>query len=106
MSKSRCLLVLVFLGSIALVPMGSWANAIHPDQPSICDAVAGNLVMNCGFETNDFSHWTVTMAASDSNLFISPISHNGSFAAAFEAIGTTDDSISQAFRVRPGGTFT
>lgn len=45
MSKSRCLLVLVFLGSIALVPMGSWANAIHPDQPSICDAVAGNLVM-------------------------------------------------------------
>lgn len=102
MSKSPCLLVLVFLGSIALVPMGSWANAIQPDQPSICDAVAGNLVMNCGFETSDFSHWTVTMAESNSNLFISPISHSGSFAAAFEAFGTTDDSISQVLSTTAG----
>jgi hypothetical protein len=27
---------------------------------SICDAVAGNLVTNCGFETGDFTGWTVT----------------------------------------------
>jgi hypothetical protein len=27
---------------------------------SICDAVAGNLVANCGFETGDFTGWTLT----------------------------------------------
>ena len=27
---------------------------------SICDSVAGNLVENCGFETGDFSMWSVT----------------------------------------------
>src|ERR1700728_1754539 len=27
---------------------------------SICAAVAGNLVANCGFETGDFTGWTVT----------------------------------------------
>jgi hypothetical protein len=27
---------------------------------SICNAVAGNLVTNCGFETGDFTGWTIT----------------------------------------------
>ena len=27
--------------------------------PSICDSVANNLIKNCGFETGDFSDWTV-----------------------------------------------
>jgi hypothetical protein len=28
--------------------------------PSQCDAIAGNLVTNRGFETGDFSGWTLT----------------------------------------------
>src|SRR5690242_19872650 len=28
--------------------------------PSACDAVAGNLIVNCGFESGNFSGWTVT----------------------------------------------
>jgi hypothetical protein len=58
MSKSRCLLALVVLGSITLVPVTSGANAIHPDPASICDHVAGNLVKNCGFETGNLTDWT------------------------------------------------
>jgi hypothetical protein len=27
---------------------------------SVCDAVAGNLVTNCGFETGDFTGWTLS----------------------------------------------
>src|SRR5262249_7226650 len=30
------------------------------DPPSICDAVIGNLVVNCGFETGDTTGWTLT----------------------------------------------
>ena len=56
MSKSRCLLAFAILGSIALVPVASWADALHPDPANISDAVAGNLVKKCGFETGDFSH--------------------------------------------------
>ena len=29
-------------------------------SPSLCDAVSGNRVMNCGFETGDFTNWTPT----------------------------------------------
>jgi hypothetical protein len=28
-------------------------------SPSLCNAIAGNLVPNCGFETGDFTGWTV-----------------------------------------------
>src|ERR1700728_1963068 len=27
---------------------------------SLCDAVTGNLVSNCGFETGDFTGWTIS----------------------------------------------
>ena len=102
MSKSRCLLALVFLGSITLAPVTSWANA------SICDAVAGNLVMNCGFETGDFSHWTVTNAASRSFIAVinnPPLVHSGNFVAEFGALGTTDDSISQVLSTTASRSF-
>ena len=107
MSKSRCLLALVFLGSIAFLPMASWADAVHPDPPSICDAVAGNLVKNCGFETGDFSDWTVTHAAGGIlAVGIDPlVIHSGFFVAAFGAEGATDDSISQVLSTTAGHDF-
>ncbi len=30
------------------------------DPVSVCDAIAGNLVTNCGFETGDFTNWTLS----------------------------------------------
>jgi hypothetical protein len=30
---------------------------VAPDDPSLCDGTAGNLVMNCGFETHLFPPW-------------------------------------------------
>jgi hypothetical protein len=39
---------------------------------SICASVGGNLVLNCGFETGDFTNWTVGGAVSggfDGNFF-------------------------------------
>jgi hypothetical protein len=39
--------------------------------PSICDADPGNPVANCGFETGDFTDWTLSgaYALSQTNLF-------------------------------------
>ena len=71
MPKSRGLLAFAILGSIALVPV---ANASDPFRASICDHVAGNLVMNCGFETGNFSDWTVTPAASGKDIVVTFLS--------------------------------
>jgi hypothetical protein len=53
----------VLAGSLALATFASAkelpVKGIIPDPPSICDAVAGNLVTNCGFELG-LSGWTET----------------------------------------------
>jgi len=54
---------------------------------SICDGAGGNLVQNCGFETGDFSGWTVTPAASNSRLYVTSIAYSGYFGAVFGASG-------------------
>jgi hypothetical protein len=38
---------------------GLWSAMPAMAGSSICDAVSGNLVTNCGFETGDFTGWTV-----------------------------------------------
>jgi hypothetical protein len=35
-------------------------GAMQSKASSVCDAVAGNLVTNCGFETGDFTGWTLS----------------------------------------------
>jgi hypothetical protein len=40
-----------------LVFCGSWVS--QASAASICDAVVGNAVANCGFETGDFTGWTL-----------------------------------------------
>jgi hypothetical protein len=37
-------------------------------SPSLCDSTAGNLVANCGFETADFTHWTLAGTDFDQGL--------------------------------------
>jgi hypothetical protein len=69
---------LIFSVVAAIAFMATQANA----APSECDAIPGNLVMNCGFETGDFTDWAVdanaTGVASD---FDGILPHSGSFFA-------------------------
>ena len=49
------------LSVAALVMFGLWsAMPALAGSSSICDAIAGNLVTNCGFETGDFTGWTIS----------------------------------------------
>ena len=45
---------------VALVLCGLWSASQAMASSSSCDAIAGNLVANCGFETGDFTGWTVS----------------------------------------------
>jgi len=75
-----------------------------PDPPSICDAIAGNLVSNCGFESG-ITDWTFTPAASGSDFLIvnnAAQANSGNGSVAFGATGSFDDSLSQTITDTPG----
>ena len=80
--------VLLFASFCFLVTSPVWAQ-------SICDAVAGNLVTNCGFETGDFTGWT-----QGGNLGFtgvsgsSPYVNSGNFGAQLGPVGS-DGTLSQ-----------
>jgi hypothetical protein len=55
------------LSVMFLIVCGSW-GASQAMASSICDAVPGNLVSNCGFETGDFTGWTISGNTDDPGL--------------------------------------
>ncbi len=77
---------------------------------SVCDAVAGNLVSNCGFETGDFSDWTVSNndgnTAVEPNSFYPPGTNSGEFFAALGDASSTPTTIAQTFSDAVGSTLT
>lgn len=75
--------------------------------PSLCNAIAGNLVANCGFETGDFTDWTATRAARGSSFGVNNDNpHSGTYEAAFGAFVPPDeDSISQTIATTAGDTY-
>ena len=66
--------------------------------PGICSA--GNLVLNGGFETGDFTGWTLTGNTSDTTVD-KILPHTGSFAASLGP-SPTDGLLSQALPTSPG----
>jgi hypothetical protein len=69
-------------------------------------ASAANLVTNGDFETGNFTGWTVTNAASGSNIAVRTIPPgHGTLGAAFGATGTASDSISQILATTPGASY-
>ena len=76
--------------------------AVHA-VPSECDAIAGNLVTNCGFETGDFTGWT--QSGNTGFTGVSSFSlHSGASGAFFGPAGS-DGFISQTLSTIPGATY-
>ncbi len=91
------------LALAAVVVLGFAAPTIKA-APSACDAVSGNIVLNCGFETGTFSSWTQTGNTGFTGVFSSPL-NSGNFGAEFGPIGSLG-GIQQNLVTVPGGLYT
>jgi hypothetical protein len=76
--KLRFFLTLLALLGLAAIPLSA---------ASICDAVVGNLVANCGFETGDFTGWVVTGNTGFTGVTGS-YANSGNYGGYFGAIGS------------------
>ncbi|MBA2590402.1 MAG: hypothetical protein H0U98_17450 [Alphaproteobacteria bacterium] len=87
------------LAATALLAIGSGsANA----TPSLCNAVAGNLLQNCGFESGSFSGWNTSPAPNGSDFGVAGTGYTGSFDAYFGASAGMPDAIGQTVLTTPG----
>jgi hypothetical protein len=69
---------------------------------SICDNTTGNLVLNCGFETGDFTGWALTGNVGYTGVTGS-YANSGNFGAYFGAVGS-DGYLSQTLLTTVAGT--
>ena len=86
--------------------LGSWCAGFA----LACAVLAGhtfaaNLVPNGGFETGNFTGWTVVPATSGSYIYVSPPGHTGNYSALFGASGAYDDTISQSLSTIAGQSY-
>jgi hypothetical protein len=72
--------------------------------PSICDAIAGNLVLNCGFETGIFSDWTVVTDGDGNTRVDSNIPNSGNFDAILGQV-RSDATLSQDLSTVVGDSY-
>jgi uncharacterized protein (TIGR03437 family) len=102
MKEFRSLFLCAFLAVFCALPsVGATPSA------SVCDTVAANLVLNCGFETGDFTEWLTTLAASGSDFdVIEYYPYSGTYAARFGALNGTNDYIDQSLATTPGHSYT
>jgi hypothetical protein len=92
-------------------------GATQSKASSVCDGVAGNLVANCGFETGDFTSWTLSgndVPGEAGNLYgvegqdlvdgISP--NSGSYQAFFATLDSNATKLSQDITTTAGDQYT
>ncbi len=92
--------VILALAGMAVLAPSAVATA------SECDAIAGNLVQNCGFETGDFTDWQVTgIYAGVTGPFGGIDPHSGGDEADFGSIGS-DNVASQTISTHAGTSYT
>ncbi len=87
------------LGFLCALPDFAAANQ------SICDAVPGNLVANCGFETGDFTDWTITAAAGSDFDTIEYHPNSGIYGVRFGALDGVNDYLDQSLATTPGHSY-
>jgi hypothetical protein len=82
--------VLLFAAFCFLVTMPAWA------APSICNAVPGNVIINCGFEYGSFAGWT--QGGNLGATFVANFDYvnSGNYGAALGPVGS-DGTLSQSF---------
>lgn len=94
-----------FKGLLAVTVLIGFAGAASA-TPSECDAVSGNLVLNCGFETGDFTDWNT---AGDNNTFVASSfdegPNSGTFFAALGNVGF-NGIVSQIITDTAGASYT
>jgi len=81
---TRYLTTLLVLATCVALAMPAWA-----DVPSFC----GNELRNPGFETGDFSHWTLTTDGDGTDSVVGAYAHTGSYGV----WGDPGETISQVF---------
>jgi len=100
--------VVAALGLVGSAQGKTIAPSAGAGSPSICDAIAGNLVMNCGFESGDFTGWAQTPAfiGSDFSVRGGSIINSGDFGAGFGATNPPfEDKISQSIPTIAGDAY-
>ena len=106
----RTFFTLSFVFSCLLMVQGQGKAA------SICEAAAGNLVANCGFETGDFTSWNSTgndTPAEQDNLYgvegVDPFDsiapNSGDNQAFFADLVANSTTLSQTITTNPGDTY-
>jgi hypothetical protein len=104
---------LIFILTLSLAA-ATFANAkdlpvknIMPDPPSICDAVSGNLLTDCGFESG-FTGWVLTGNTVDSFATAGPllgvVANSGLNFAGLGPVGS-DGSLSQTVSTTVGQAY-
>ncbi|MGD0000496.1 MAG: carbohydrate binding domain-containing protein [Bryobacteraceae bacterium] len=94
--------LLVLVCAVAL-PLS--AGSLSP-----CDAQAGNLVVNCGFETGDFSGWTTggnfgATGVTSGPFYAYSVANSGTYYAVLGPVGS-DGILSQTLTTNPGDSYT
>jgi len=111
--RTLCVRSLLFAATIALAAVSAWADKVEPtptpepDPPSVCDAIVGNLVSNCGFESGSFGPWT--LSGNTSETFVEPAvgsyqPNSGTYFALLGAIGS-DDIMTQDIATTAGQSY-
>src|SRR5215472_12516355 len=78
----------IALAALTLIALPAFA------APDACQ-FAGNQVLNCGFETGDFTAWTLTGNTGFTGVTGSPYNYSGNFGAFLGPIGS-DGFLSQS----------
>jgi hypothetical protein len=87
--------VVVALAAMAVVAPSAVAD------PSACDAVVGNVVQNCGFETGNTSGWSIASAFTG----VDSVAHSGNYGLYAGTVGF-DGTVSQTVSTVASATYT
>lgn len=81
------------------ISFSGWNNDGVQFTPSVCDGISGNLIQNCGFETGDYTDWTLLYGTAN----ISSNSNSGRYAA---DVPTNLPQLEQSFSSAAGTQYT